>query len=127
MVSLTIPILKVHFFDNFAHRKDICRGAKDIHAHPSISGIQCGECFRSFCSLPAGTTVKSMLDIRPCSNYRAKNHEPEREERRGSDAATEPEHFAVCDDNDGQVLEDSVDGDRKELKSFGAGIDHSYE
>jgi hypothetical protein len=34
--------------------------------------------------------------------------------------STEPDHFTVSDEDDGQVLEDGVNGDRKELLSNGA-------
>jgi hypothetical protein len=68
-----------------------------------------------------------MLNICPSSNHRAKNHESEREECRGRNASSEPQDFSVCNDNDGQVLENRVNRDGKELERFRAGIDHTNE
>lgn len=52
-----------------------------------------------------------MLDISPGSNERAENHETEREQGEVSDGATEPENLSIGDQDNGQVLEDSIDGD----------------
>lgn len=68
-----------------------------------------------------------MLDIRPSSNDGAENHKPEGEKGRGCDASSEPQNFSVCNDNGGQVLENRVDWDGKELEGFGTSIDHTNE
>lgn len=68
-----------------------------------------------------------MLNIRPSSNDRAENHKSEGKKGRGCDASSEPQNFSVCNDNDGQILEDCVDWDGKELERFSTGIDHTNE
>lgn len=70
-------------------------------------------------------TVQSSLDISPRSDDGAQHHETEGKENNGGDTATKPENFAVSDNNDGQVLEDGEDGNRKELKSLSGGVDHT--
>ena len=66
-----------------------------------------------------------MLDVGPCCDDRGEDHQAEGEERHAGHAAAEPKHLAVGDQDDGQVLEDGVDWDGKELNGFAAGVDHS--
>lgn len=66
-----------------------------------------------------------MLDVCPCRNDGGEDHQTEGEERHAGDGATEPEDFTVCDQDDGQVLEDRVHWDRKELERFCRGVDHA--
>lgn len=68
-----------------------------------------------------------MLNICPSCNDRAEHHEAEGEKRHASDGATEPEDLSIGDQDNCQVLEYSIDWNREELKSFGAGIDHDNE
>ena len=71
--------------------------------------------------------LKSVLNVCPCRNDGAEHHEAKGEKGHASDGTTEPQDFAVSDQDDGQIFEDSVDGDREELKSFGAGVYHDNE
>lgn len=66
-----------------------------------------------------------MFDISPRGNERARDHKTEREEDHVGDGATEPEDLAICDQDDGQILEDRIHGDRQELKGLRSGIDHA--
>lgn len=68
-----------------------------------------------------------MLNIGPGGNDGGKNHQTEGEQRHRRNGATEPEHLTIRDDDDGQVLEDSVDGDRKVLESLSRRVDHTDE
>lgn len=69
-----------------------------------------------------------MLDVCPSCNNGAENHEAEREEGHSRDtAASKPQHLSVGGDNNGHVLEDSVDRDRKVLEGLGSGIDQCNE
>lgn len=72
-------------------------------------------------------TLERSLDISPRSNDRAEHHQAERQQGHRGNLATKPEDLAVCNDNDGQVLEDRVDGDGEELERLGARVDHADE
>lgn len=102
----TVEILEVGQLDALAHAQDIGRGAQAVDQHPDVSSVQGGD-------LAGGVTgaLHSMLDISPGSNERAENHQTEREQSEVSDGATEPENLSIGDQDNGQVLEDSVDGD----------------
>jgi len=66
-----------------------------------------------------------VLDVRPGGNQGTEHHKAEGEESQRGDRATEPKDLAVSDQDNSQVLEDGIDGDRKELKGLGAGVDHA--
>lgn len=66
-----------------------------------------------------------MLNVGPRGNDGAENHQTEGEEGHVGDGATKPEDLTVGDQNDGQVLEDGIDGDGQELEGLGAGVDHA--
>ena len=68
-----------------------------------------------------------MLNIRPGGNHTTQHHEPEAEQGHARHAAAEPQHLAVRDEDDGQVLEDGVDGDAEVLQGFEGGVDHADE
>lgn len=68
--------------------------------------------------------LQCMLNVCPGSNHGAEHHEAKREKGNPRDGATEPDDFAIGDQNNGQVLEDGVDGDRKVLQGLGTGVDH---
>lgn len=130
VVEHSIPILKVHLLDDLAHAQEVRSSEEDVQAHPGVTSVQRGHLVSSIgvgTAEGAATTVasKCVLDISPGSNDRAENHESEGEEGRWSDAAAKPENLSICDNDDGQVLEDGVNWDRQELKSLGAGVDHS--
>lgn len=67
-----------------------------------------------------------MLNIGPSSNNRTGDHQSEREQSQTGDSrTTKPEDLSVGDQDDGQVLEDGVDGNREKLQSLGTGEDHA--
>lgn len=66
-----------------------------------------------------------MLDVSPGGNQRTEHHQAEGEESQRGDRATEPKDLAIGDQDNGQVLEDGIDRDRKELKGLGAGVNHA--
>lgn len=68
-----------------------------------------------------------MLDIGPSGNDGADHHQTKGEQSQGCDGAAKPKNLSVCDEDDGQVLEDGVDRDGQELKSPGTGVDHADE
>ena len=70
---------------------------------------------------------KCVLNICPSCDDGAEDHQSEGEESHWCDRATEPEHLTVCDQDDGQVLEDSIDGDREELERPSTCVDHADE
>lgn len=68
-----------------------------------------------------------MLNVCPSCNNGTKNHQAEGEEGHRCDRTAEPEHLAVCDQDDGQILEDGIDGDREKLERPGTCVDHTDE
>lgn len=68
-----------------------------------------------------------MLNVCPGRNDGAKNHQSERKESHWRNRASEPKNLSVCDQDNGQVLENGVDGDREELEGPGARVDHADE
>ena len=68
-----------------------------------------------------------VLDIAPRRDDGGEHDESEGEERHGRDAAAEPEDLAVGDQDDGQVLEDGVDGDGEVFDCPGCCVDHGDE
>jgi hypothetical protein len=64
-------------------------------------------------------------NVRPRSNDGAKDHEAEAQQGHACDGSAEPQHLAVCDQDDGQVLEDGVDGNAEELQGLAAGVNHA--
>ena len=68
-----------------------------------------------------------MLDVGPGGNDGAEDHQAKREQRHARHAPAEPEDLAVRNQDDGQVLEDGIDGDGEVLQRLGAGVDHADE
>lgn len=68
-----------------------------------------------------------MLNVGPSRNDGAEDHQSEGEQGHGGDGAAEPEHLTVGDQDDGQVLEDGVDGNREVFERPGTGVDHADE
>ena len=68
-----------------------------------------------------------MGNVRPRSNDGAKDHEAEAQQGHACDGSAEPQHLAVCDQDDGQVLENGVDGNGQVLQGLGRGVDHADE
>ncbi len=121
----TVKIFEVGQLDAFAHPEHVGRAAEAIEQHPHVPGVQSGD---TSVGLGAGVPAEALhrvLDICPGGDDGAENHEAEGEEGHSRNGAAEPEDFAVGDQDDGQVLEDGVDGNGEELKGFGTGVDHA--
>src|SRR2546421_10074083 len=70
---------------------------------------------------------KSMLDACPRRDDGTQADESKGEKSQWCDRAAEPKNLAVCDQDNRQILEDGVDGNRQIFESFCTGIDHSDE
>ncbi|KAI6768093.1 hypothetical protein HG530_006102 [Fusarium avenaceum] len=116
----------VHLVDDLAHAQNIRGRTEDVHGHPEVTGVQ-GSKRIGIASGGTVVTRNSALDISPSSNHGAQDHKTERSESGRGDGTAEPENLAVCNGNNGQVLEDGVDRHRKELQSLGACVDHTNE
>jgi hypothetical protein len=116
----TVKVLEVGQLDALAHAEHIGRGAQAVNHHPDIASIQSGN-------LAGGVAaaLNGMLNVGPGGDNGAENHQAEGKESHVGDGATEPEDLTIGDEDDGQVLEDGVDGDGEELESLGAGVDHA--
>jgi hypothetical protein len=124
---LTIKVLEVGKLNSLAHNQEKGGTADAVEQHPQVSSVQGRDGVgRRLCSMSHGA-AESMLDICPGCDNGAENHQTEREEGHGGDGATEPQHLSVCDENDSQVLEDGVDGNREKLERPSARVDHADE
>lgn len=123
---LTVEILEVGQLDSLPHAQHVRGRAKAIEQHPQIASIQSRYGVGGFrADLPNAT--QSVLDICPSGDDGADYHQSEGEESHGRDGAAKPEDLAICNQNDGQVLEDGVYWNGEELEGFGAGVDHANE
>jgi len=123
-VKPTIVILKVHLLDDLAHAQNVGSSAEHVHAHPCVTGVEGGE---SSGSLEGVSAVNGGLDISPSGNDGAEHHQAEGQKSQRGNTAAEPEDLTISNDDNGQVLEDGVHGNGKELEGLGAGIDHAHE
>lgn len=123
---LTVEVLEVGELDALPHAEDITGGADTVKRHPEVSGVQGGD---GVCRGVAGPAEagQSVLNVGPGGDDGAENHQTEGEQGHGGDRATEPEDLSICNQDDCKVLEDGVYGDREELESPGAGVDHANE
>jgi hypothetical protein len=123
---LTVEILEIRELDSLPHAEHISGGAQAIHQHPNVTGIQ----RRHFGVCDGGIVVivgNGIGDISPRGNNRAHNHEAKGEKSHASDLAAKPKNLAVCNEDNGQVLEDGVDGNAQELDGPGTRVDHANE
>ena len=124
--KLTVKVLEVGKLDALAHAQNISCRAKAVEHHPEVSGVQSRHGLSGLlCSVTHAR--QSVLDVCPGRNDGTEDHQSEREERHWCDCTAKPEHLSVCDQDDGQVLEDGVDGNRKVLERPGTGVDHADE
>jgi hypothetical protein len=79
------------------------------------------------CTCSVSHARQSVLNICPGCDDGAEDHQSERKESHGRDSTTEPKNLSVCDQDDGKVLEDSIDGNREKLEGPGARVDHTDE
>ena len=68
-----------------------------------------------------------MLNVCPSCNNGAEDHQTEREERHGGDGTAKPEHLTICDQDNGQILEDGVDRNREEFERPSTCVNHTDE
>ena len=124
-----VEVLEVGELDALAHAEHVRRAAEAVEEHPQVARVEGGDLRGRLRvlqrRLAAADGVDRRLDVRPGRDHGREHHEPEGEESHPGDAAAKPEHFAVRDEDDGQVLEDGVDGDREELERFRRGVDHA--
>lgn len=123
--SRTVKVLEVGQLDALPHAQDVGCAAEAVEHHPDVSRVQGRDLVASFAALGATVAGESVLDVGPGGNQGGKHHQTEREEGHAGDAAAKPENLAICDENDGQVLEDGVDRDGQELEGLGRGVDHA--
>lgn len=71
--------------------------------------------------------LQSVLNICPSCNNRAEDHQAKREKGHARNRSTKPEHLAVGDQDDRQVLENGIDRDGEKLKRLCAGVNHHNE
>ena len=125
-IWLTIEVLEVGQLDAFPHAQNVGSSADAIEHHPQVSGIERGNGVRGrICSI--SNPSQRMLNIRPGRNDRAGNHQSEGKEGHWRDGTSEPQNLSICDQDDCEILEYSVNRDREELKRLGAGVNHADE
>ena len=120
----TVKILKVGQLDPLAHAEHIGGRRQAVDQHPDVAGVEGAE---GGGGVGRAVAVRGDggVDISPGGHDRRQHHKPKREQGEVGDGAAEPEHLAVSDQDNGQVLEDGVDGHREELDGLGAGVDHA--
>jgi hypothetical protein len=124
---LTVEILEVGQLDALPHAQNVGGGAEAVEHHPEVTRVQGGHGSTGGSVLDLAIAAQRMLDIRPSGNDGAHDHQAEGEESHMCDGASEPKHLSIGDQDDCQVLEDGVDGDREELEGPGARVDHADE
>lgn len=113
----TVQVLETKSLDLLSQTQSKCSGAEAIDSHPCVSSIERGD---TAVSLGGGRRrCQGMLNICPSGNNGAEHHEPKRKQGHSRNtAATKPEHLSVGGDNDGHVLEYSVDRDGEVLEGL---------
>jgi hypothetical protein len=120
----TVKVLEVCQLDALAHAEDVAGAAEAVQGHPDVTRVQGGDLVAGG---RAGVAGESVLDICPCSDEGREDHETEGEEGGSGDAAAEPQNLTVGDQDDGQVLENGVDGNGEVLQRLGRRVDHADE
>ena len=116
----TVKVLEVGQLDPLAHAEHIGGCAHAVDHHPDVASVQSRDLHRS-----VAAALDGVLDVGPSGNDRTEDHQTKGEQGHASDRAAKPEDLTVRDEDDGQVLEDGIHGDRKELEGLGAGVDHA--
>lgn len=114
----TVKVLEICQLYALAHAEHIACCAKAVYHHPYVACIQGrhgGGCFSGLC----GTVrLEGVLDVGPCSDDGGEHHEAEGEQTHAGYSPSEPEHFTVSNQNNGEVFKDCIDGDREELEGL---------
>jgi hypothetical protein len=126
VVKHRVPVLEPGHLDPLSHGEHIGGREETVQPHPQVADVEVGE-------QGTGRTDEGQLGTRrrvegssvlgdhgvvnvgPGGDDGRTDHEEERDEGKTGDVSAEPDDLAVCDQDDGQVLEDGVDGDREEL------------
>jgi len=122
--ELTVEVLEVGQLYPLSHAQDVGCSAEAVKHHPKISGIQRRDSAGSL----AGSFSKAcqgMLNIRPCCNDGAEDHQPKGEQGHRCDGSTEPEHLTICNEYNCKIFENGVHRNRKKLQRFCARVDHT--
>ena len=125
--TLTVKVLEVGELDALAHAQHVRGGAEAVDQHPDVARVESRDlvgCLAGQSSI-SGVGREGVGDVRPGCDDGAEDHEAEAQQGHARDGSAEPQHLAVCDQDDGQVLEDGVDGDAEELQGLAAGVDHA--
>jgi hypothetical protein len=125
--TLTVKVLEVGELDALAHAQHVRGGAEAVDQHPHVARVESRDlvgCLAGQSSI-SGVGREGVGDVRPGCDDGAEDHEAEAQQGHARDGSAEPQHLAVCDQDDGQVLEDGVDGDAEELQGLAAGVDHA--
>ena len=117
----TVKVLEVGQLDPLAHSQNVRGCAETVDQHPDVPSVQSRDPSSSI------RILKRMFDISPRGDDGAEHHQTKGEKRKTRHRATEPQHFSVCNEDDSQVFENGVDGDREELKRLGASVDHTNQ
>lgn len=109
-----VEVLEVGQLDSDSHGQDESGTGETVGKHPEVAGVHGSGILSGPGS--RGVTVTSQDG--------GEDHQEERTQNHVGDLSTEPQDLTVSDQDDGQVLEDSVDRDRQALQSSGASVDH---
>jgi hypothetical protein len=126
VVEHGVKVLEVGQLDTLAHTENVGSGGQAVHKHPDVSSVESRE---SGSGLAGAVSVGSNggVNVGPGGNNGRENHQSEGEQGHVGDGSTEPEDLSVGDKDDGQVLEDGVDGNGEVLNRLGTGVDHGNE
>lgn len=127
-LQLTVKVLEVGQLDPFPHAEHESSRAKAVQGHPDVPCVQSSNLLGRL----AGNGIPSvcsqcMRNISPGSDDTTGNHESKGEESHSTNRSSKPQHLAVCDEDNGQVLEDGVYGNAEELQRFDRSVDHANE
>ena len=126
MRTLTVKVLEVGELDALAHAQHVRGRAEAVDQHPHVARVESRNLVGSLTSQSiSGVGRECVRDVRPCSNDRAEDHQAEAQQGHACNGSSKPQHLAVCDQNNRQILEDGVDGDAEELQGLAAGVDHA--
>ena len=126
VVKHRVPILEPGHLDPLSHGEHIGGREETVQPHPQVADVEVGEQGTGRTNegqlgtrrRVEGSSVlgdHGVVNVGPGGDDGRTDHEEERDEGETGDVSAEPDDLAVCDQDDGQVLEDGVDGDREEL------------
>lgn len=110
VVEHRVPVLESSDLDALLHEQDVGGRAGAVESHPDVADRHAADtgylCDLATCGLVEhGTPRKG--DVGPCGDHRGADHERKCNKSKASDMAAEHEHLSVCNEDDGEVLEDA--------------------